>query len=77
MTVNAEKTESELHLTLSSSLSDFSRKPLIVVPPDALPDEDKPDAVAAALARFGFLRKGAENQALPASEPDDSSDRGD
>ncbi len=77
MTVNAEKAESELHLTLSSSMSDFSKKQGIAVPQDFLPDEDKPDAVAAALARFGFLRKGAENQAPAASEPDDSADRGD
>ena len=54
-----EKGESDLRLVLDSSLTDIGREPSIVAPADAMPDEDKPSGIAAALERFGIERTDA------------------
>ena len=52
--------DSELHLVLESSLTGIGKSPLIEAPKDFLPDEDKPDGIAAALLRMGIERKSAD-----------------
>lgn len=52
--------DAELHLVLDSSLTGIGRAPVIEAPKDFLPDEDKPDGIAAALTRFGIERKSAD-----------------
>jgi len=49
--------DAELRLTLDSYLSDIGKVVALAPPQDFLPDEDKPDGVAAALARVGLERK--------------------
>lgn len=55
--VKSEEAESELHLVVESSLTGIGKAPLIEAPKDFLPDEDKPDGIAAALLRMGIERK--------------------
>ena len=55
--VKATDTESELHLVVESSLTGIGLAPLIEAPKEFLPDEDKPDGIAAALVRMGIERK--------------------
>ena len=43
-----------LHVVLNSSMLDVGQGSVIAAPKDALPDEDKPDGIAAALKRFGL-----------------------
>lgn len=58
--VTSEKNEvSDLRLVLDSNMVDIGRSPSIVAPADALPDEDKPSGIAAALERFGIERTDA------------------
>lgn len=64
-----EDAESELRLVIDSSLSRIGKPPSIEAPKDFLPDEDKPDGVAAALQRFGIERKAGDAGVAP--EPDD------
>lgn len=49
--------DAELRITLDSALSDIGKAVVLAPPKDARPDEDKPDGVAAALARVGLERK--------------------
>ncbi len=65
-----EAGDAELHLVIESNLTGIGRAPVIVTPKEFLPDEDKPDGVAAALARFGIERKRAD-AGVPAAEPQD------
>ena len=57
--VTGEKGESDLRLVLDSSMTEIGREPSISAPADALPDEDKPSGIAAALERFGIERTDA------------------
>jgi hypothetical protein len=47
---------SELHLSLKVTMSQIGTPVVLAVPTDALPDEDKPAGIAAALERFGIER---------------------
>ncbi|MFT3706172.1 MAG: hypothetical protein QM817_00765 [Archangium sp.] len=67
--------ESELHLVVESSLTQIGKSPLIEAPKEFLPDEDKPDGVAAALTRFGIERKKADG-GVPAGGPGEPEDDG-
>lgn len=58
--VKSADAESELHLVVDSSLSGIGKAPVIEAPKDFLPDEDKPDGIAAALLRMGIERKTAD-----------------
>jgi hypothetical protein len=58
--VKASDAESELHLVLDSSLTNIGKTPTIELPKDFLPDEDKPDGIAAALLKMGIERKKAD-----------------
>ncbi len=57
--VTSEKGEADLRLVLDSSMTELGREPAISAPADALPDEDKPSGIAAALERFGVERTDA------------------
>ena len=57
--VTAEAGESDLRLVLDSAMTEIGKAPTIVAPADALPDEDKPSGIAAALERFGIERTDA------------------
>lgn len=58
--VKADEGDSELHLVVELSLSGIGKPPLIEAPKDFLPDEDKPDGIAAALLRMGIQRKSTD-----------------
>lgn len=47
----------ELHLVLDAALSNVGQAPAIAAPTEFLPDEDKPQGIAAAMRRFGFERQ--------------------
>lgn len=70
--VKAQDGEAELRLTLDSSMNNIGTDPKVAQPKEFIPDEDKPDGVAAALSRFGIERK-ATDGGVPAAEPDDDS----
>lgn len=65
--------DAELRLSLESSLSNIGRAPELKVPADFLPDEDKPQGIAATLKRFGIERGDGGVPAVPAgpAEPED------
>lgn len=75
ITVKATDSESELHLVVESNLSHIGRSAPIEAPKEFLPDEDKPDGIAAALARMGIERKvtdaGVPNFGSPPDTEDD------
>lgn len=58
--VKSDDGDAELHLVVDSALTGIGRAPAIEAPKEFLPDEDKPDGIAAALSRFGIDRKGAD-----------------
>lgn len=62
----------ELRITLDSSLTDVGRPVVIEAPRDFLRDEDKPDGVAAALARVGLGRASDGGVFTPAEAPDEA-----
>ncbi len=62
--------DAELHLVIESTLTGIDKAPVIEAPREFLPDEDKPDGVAAALARFGIERKHVDG-GTPTAEPED------
>lgn len=72
-----EEPEAELRLSVESALTGIGVAPAIAAPQDFLPDEDKPDGVAAALARFGIERKSTDG-GVPApsagGEPEDDAE---
>ncbi len=72
-----EEPEAELRLTIESALTGIGSAPALEAPKDFLPDEDKPDGVAAALARFGIERK-SPDAGVPAptagGEPEDDAE---
>ncbi len=73
--VKAAETESELHLVVESNLTGIGKPPAIEAPKDFLPDEDKPDGIAAALLRMGIERKspdaGVAGPGAPGEPEDD------
>jgi hypothetical protein len=62
----------ELHLILDSAMSGIGKDPQLKAPTEFLPDQDKPQGIAAALERFGIERVGKDaGTAAPAELPDD------
>ena len=68
--VKNEEVESELRLVVDSSLGGIGKLPAIEAPKQFLPDEDKPDGIAAALVRFGIERKSADGGVPGPGGPD-------
>jgi hypothetical protein len=48
--------DAELRLSLTSALTNLGKAPELKAPQDFLPDEDKPQGIAATLQRFGIER---------------------
>lgn len=63
--------DADLRVTLDSFLSDIGKPVAFAPPKDFLPDEDKPDGVAAALARVGMERKADGGVTTGPELPDD------
>ncbi|MFZ5441327.1 MAG: hypothetical protein ACOZQL_15065 [Myxococcota bacterium] len=76
--VKGTESEAELHLVVDSALTGIGKSPAIEAPKDFLPDEDKPDGVAAALSRFGIERQrpdgGVSGTAQPGEPEDDAAE---
>lgn len=72
--VNADGGEAELRLVLDSSMTDIGKDPQLKLPADFLPDQDKPEGIAAALERFGIVRDGADGGHARAPDADDDDD---
>lgn len=62
---------STLTLTLDANLTDLGRTPDLKAPENFLPDEDKPQGIAAALKRFGIERGDGGTPTSNAAEPED------
>ncbi|MBM4779263.1 MAG: hypothetical protein GQE15_16270 [Archangiaceae bacterium] len=56
MHVAADGGDAELRLSLESALTNLGKVPDVKAPAEFLPDEDKPQGIAAALKRFGIER---------------------
>ncbi len=67
--VKADEGESELRLVVESSLTGIGKTPALEAPKEFLPDEDKPDGIAAALTRFGIERKSVDGGVPPGGGP--------
>jgi hypothetical protein len=65
--VAADAGTADLWLVLQSSISDIGGDPHLKAPADFLPDQDKPQGIAAALERFGVPRAGADGGTAGAS----------
>ncbi len=65
--------DTELRITIDTALSDIGKNVTIDLPKDFMPDEDKPDGVAAALTRFGLSRKNVDG-GVPAAAADPTED---
>lgn len=63
----------ELRLTLDSKVSDIGKSPALAAPKDALPDQDKPQGIAAALERFG-IQKAVRDGGTGPDEPSDDAE---
>lgn len=63
--------DADLRVTLDAFLSDIGKPVALAPPKDFLPDEDKPDGVAAALARVGMERKADGGVTTGPELPDD------
>ena len=73
--VKSDEAESELHLVVESNLTNIGKSPLIEAPKEFLPDEDKPDGIAAALVKMGIERKKPTDAGTAApGEPDDDAE---
>lgn len=73
MGVKSSEADSELHLVVDLNLTGIGKSPNISAPKDFLPDEDKPDGIAAALARMGIERK-KPDAGTPFSSPSEPED---
>lgn len=62
----------DLRLVLEQAMSGIGKAPVIKAPDDALPDEDKPLGIAAALERFGVKR--TADGGVPAPKADELPD---
>lgn len=70
--VSTDGGDAELRLTLESSLTNIGKAPELKAPAEFLPDEDKPQGIAAALKRFGIDRgDGGTPAATGPAEPED------
>lgn len=70
--VQADAGDAELRLSLDSSLTNIGRAPELKAPQEFLPDEDKPQGIAAALKRFGIERgDGGTPAGASTAEPED------
>ncbi len=78
MTVKDTDGAAELRLALESSLSNIGANPGIKPPSEFLPDEDKPQGIAAAIERFGIERQSPDGGVgkKPTGAGDDPSDDG-
>jgi hypothetical protein len=65
--VAADAGTADLWLVLQSSISDIGADPHLKAPAEFLPDQDKPQGIAAALERFGVPRAGADGGTAGAS----------
>ncbi len=52
--------DAELRLVLDSQLQNIGKEPPMKAPTEFLPDQDKPEGIAAALERFGIVRAGTD-----------------
>ncbi len=68
-----EPSEADLRLVLDSQMKDIGKEPALKAPTDFLPDQDKPEGIAATLERFGIVRAGTDGGASGPSDtlPDD------
>jgi hypothetical protein len=70
-----EATEAELRLVLDSQLTNLGKDPGLKAPDagEFLPDQDKPEGIAAALERFGIVRSASDGGVNGATDvvPDD------
>jgi len=64
--------DAELRITIDATRADVGKTLPINAPASFLPDEDKPDGVAAALARFGLSHKGDGGTLLPEVVPEEA-----
>lgn len=71
MAVASEGAQAELRLVLDSKLSGVGTDPHLAAPRHFLPDQDKPEGIAAALARFGFERDGGTGSGSAQDIPDE------
>ena len=55
-----EASEAELRLVLDSKLDNLGKDPQLKAPTEFLPDQDKPEGIAAVLERFGVQRGSAD-----------------
>ena len=64
--------EATLHLTLDAAVTAIGTDPALKAPPDFLPDQDKPEGIAATLDRFGIphgeKRDGGTSDEAPEEE---------
>lgn len=61
----------ELRITVDSAMTDIGKAVSVSAPKDFMPDEDKPDGIAAALTRFGISKKGDGGVAMEEPAPPD------
>jgi len=52
-----EEGSSAVHIHLAAQVDDIGKNPPLSIPETFIPDEDKPQGIAAALERFGFGRR--------------------
>jgi hypothetical protein len=71
--VESEPSEADLRLVLDSQLQRIGAEPALKTPEGFLPDQDKPEGIAATLERFGIVRAGADGGTAGPSDvvPDD------
>jgi hypothetical protein len=63
--------DSELRISVDTGMTDLGRGVSISIPKDFQPDEDKPDGIAASLARFGISKKADGGLVDEPAPPDD------
>jgi hypothetical protein len=67
----------DLRITVDSAMTDLGKAVSVSAPKDSMPDEDKPDGIAAALGRFGISKKGDGGVALDEAAPLDDEETSD
>ncbi|MCA2977818.1 MAG: hypothetical protein INH41_21900 [Myxococcaceae bacterium] len=75
--VASDAGDAELRVALEAALSNVGRSPTLEVPPDFLPDEDKPQGIAAALKRFGIERGDGGTVLQPPADVEPTPEDGD
>ena len=69
--VPAEETSSTVSIRLATQMEQIGKKPSLTIPDAFIPDEDKPQGIAAALERFGLGRKTRTETDSPGEAPPD------